>query len=49
MTGHELADQLEVSIRTLYGDIAELMAQRVPVRGEAGTGYISTRATTCRR
>lgn len=40
MTGRELADELEVSLRTLYRDIAELMAQRVPVRGEAGTGYV---------
>jgi predicted DNA-binding transcriptional regulator YafY len=40
MTGRELAEELEVSLRTLYRDIAELMAQRVPVRGEAGTGYV---------
>ena len=32
--------KLEVSLRTLYRDIAELMAQRVPIRGEAGIGYI---------
>ncbi|HYD87008.1 MAG TPA: YafY family protein [Vitreimonas sp.] len=40
VTGRELADELEVSLRTLYRDIAELMAQRVPIRGEAGTGYV---------
>lgn len=40
VTGQELADELEVSLRTLYRDIAELMAQRVPIRGEAGTGYV---------
>jgi len=40
VTGQELADELEVSLRTLYRDIAELMAQRVPIRGEAGSGYV---------
>jgi predicted DNA-binding transcriptional regulator YafY len=40
VTGRELAEELEVSLRTLYRDIAELMAQRVPIRGEAGTGYV---------
>jgi predicted DNA-binding transcriptional regulator YafY len=40
VTGQALAEELEVSLRTLYRDIAELMAQRVPVRGEAGTGYV---------
>jgi predicted DNA-binding transcriptional regulator YafY len=40
VTGHALAEEMEVSLRTLYRDIAELIAQRVPVRGEAGTGYV---------
>lgn len=40
VTGRELADELEISLRTLYRDMAELTAQRVPVRGEAGTGYV---------
>lgn len=40
VTGRSLADELEVSIRTLYRDMAELIAQRVPVIGEAGTGYV---------
>lgn len=35
-----IALQLEVSKRTIYRDIASLMAQRVPVRGEAGIGYV---------
>ena len=35
-----LAAELEVSLRTLYRDIAELIAQRVPIRGEAGIGYV---------
>ncbi|WP_084397639.1 helix-turn-helix transcriptional regulator [Henriciella aquimarina] len=43
VTGHALAEELEVSLRTLYRDMAELIAQRVPVRGEAGTGYVLER------
>jgi len=39
-TGQQLADELEVSLRTLYRDMAELIAQRVPIRGEAGSGYV---------
>jgi predicted DNA-binding transcriptional regulator YafY len=40
VTGRELADELEISLRTLYRDMAELTAQRVPIIGEAGTGYV---------
>ena len=40
LTGRELAEDLEVSLRTLYRDMAELIAQRVPIRGEAGMGYV---------
>jgi len=40
LTAQQLADELEVGIRTVYRDMAELAAQRVPVRGEAGTGYV---------
>lgn len=34
-----LAAKLEVSERTVYRDIADLMAQGVPIEGEAGVGY----------
>lgn len=40
IAGRELASELEISIRTLYRDMAELVAQRVPVTGEAGMGYV---------
>lgn len=40
VTGKAIADELEISLRTLYRDMAELTAQRIPVRGEAGTGYV---------
>lgn len=34
-----LAERLEVSLRTVYRDVADLMAQGVPIDGEAGVGY----------
>jgi predicted DNA-binding transcriptional regulator YafY len=40
ITAASMADELETSLRTVYRDIAELIAQRVPVRGEAGVGYM---------
>ncbi len=40
ITATEIASELETSVRTVYRDIAELMAQQVPVRGEAGVGYV---------
>ncbi len=40
ITGRELAEELEISLSTLYRDMAELHAQRIPITGEAGVGYI---------
>ena len=40
VTGQMLADELDTSLRTIYRDMAELIAQHVPIRGEAGTGYV---------
>jgi len=40
VTAEAMADELETSKRTVYRDIADLMAQRVPIRGEAGVGYV---------
>lgn len=40
VTARQLADELEVSLRTIYRDTAELVAQCVPLRGGAGIGYI---------
>lgn len=40
MTADAIAAELETSKRTVYRDIATLMGQRVPIRGEAGIGYV---------
>ena len=40
VTAESLADDLEVTKRTIYRDIAMLQGQRVPIEGEAGIGYI---------
>lgn len=40
LTAAAIAVELETSRRTVYRDIAALIGQRVPIRGEAGTGYI---------
>lgn len=35
----ELANELDVSLRTIYRDVADLMAAGTPIHGEAGVGY----------
>ncbi|UWQ21924.1 YafY family protein [Jannaschia sp. W003] len=39
-TAEALARELEVSRRTIYRDVADLQANRVPIEGEAGVGYV---------
>ena len=39
-TAAALADELEVTPRTVYRDIATLQARRVPIEGAAGVGYV---------
>lgn len=43
MTAAALADQLEVTVRTVYRDVATLQARRVPIEGAAGIGYVLRR------
>jgi predicted DNA-binding transcriptional regulator YafY len=38
-TAERLALELEVSARTVYRDVADLIASGVPIEGEAGVGY----------
>jgi predicted DNA-binding transcriptional regulator YafY len=40
VTAAALAVELETSKRSVYRDIAALIGQRVPIRGEAGIGYV---------
>jgi len=43
VTANEIAEELETSLHTVYRDIAQLLADRVPIRGEAGIGYVLER------
>ena len=36
----ELSESLEVSERTIYRDVRDLIASGVPIEGEAGVGYV---------
>ena len=40
VTADAIAEELETSKRTIYRDIAALLGRRVPIRGEAGIGYV---------
>lgn len=40
VSGGAIARELEVSLRTIYRDIETLMVDGVPIRGEAGVGYV---------
>ena len=40
VTAETIAAELEVSVRTVYRDVRDLQAQRVPIEGEAGVGYL---------
>ena len=40
VTAAAIAGEIEVSKRTVYRDIADLVGQRVPIEGEAGFGYL---------
>ncbi|MCA8967789.1 MAG: HTH domain-containing protein, partial [Planctomycetes bacterium] len=40
VTAKDLAERLEVSQRTVYRDVADLIGSGVPIEGEAGVGYV---------
>ncbi len=40
LLGRDIAERLEVSLRTIYRDIDTLVASGVPIEGERGVGYI---------
>ena len=39
VTARWIAEKMELSVRTVYRDISDLMAVGVPIDGEAGVGY----------
>lgn len=39
-TARQLAERLEVSDRTIYRDVQDLVLSGVPIEGEAGVGYV---------
>lgn len=39
-TARQLAERLEVSERTIYRDVQDLVLSGVPIEGEAGVGYV---------
>ena len=39
LTAGQLAERLEVSMRTVYRDVQDLIGSQVPIEGEAGVGY----------
>ena len=43
LTAAAIAAELETSRRTIYREIGSLIAQRVPIRGNAGIGYLLKR------
>ncbi len=43
MTAATLAGRLEVTVRTVYRDIATLQGRRIPIEGAAGIGYVLQR------
>lgn len=43
VTAAEISRELEVSPRTIYRDVADLIASGVPIDGEAGVGYALAR------
>jgi predicted DNA-binding transcriptional regulator YafY len=42
-TAAALAEDLEVTVRTVYRDVATLQARRVPIEGAPGLGYVLRR------
>lgn len=40
MTAAAMAERLEVTVRTIYRDVAALQAARVPIEGAPGLGYV---------
>ena len=44
ITAQAIADEFDISVRTVYRDIQDLITTGVPISGEAGVGYILDKA-----
>ncbi|MEM9733599.1 MAG: helix-turn-helix domain-containing protein [Pseudomonadota bacterium] len=38
VTAQQIADEFDISVRTVYRDVQDLMDAHVPITGEAGVG-----------
>jgi predicted DNA-binding transcriptional regulator YafY len=43
VTAAAIAGELEVTVRTIYRDIAKFQARRIPIEGAAGVGFVLRR------
>jgi predicted DNA-binding transcriptional regulator YafY len=49
LTAAAIAEKLEVTVRTIYRDIAALQASRVPIEGAPDSAMCCAAALICRR
>ena len=49
VTGAAIADELEVTVRTVYRDVATLQARRIRSRAQPASGMCCGAGTSCRR
>jgi len=47
VTAAAIADELEVTVRTVYRDVATLQARRIPIEGAAASGMCCGAGTSC--
>ncbi len=43
ITAQKISLELNISVRSIYRDVTDLIGQGVPIRGEAGVGYVLDR------
>ncbi len=43
ITAEKISLELKISVRSIYRDVTDLIGQGVPIRGEAGVGYLLDR------
>ena len=48
VTATAIADELEVTVRTVYRDVATLQARRIPIEAPPASGMCCGAGTSCR-